>query len=772
MEKIVSSLLKKTRLNISGCRVLNCVMLYLRGLIFFLLSLPFGLTAQIQITVFDQDLKSLQGAVLMAERPSIKMVSDVSGKFLLAADRIETVTISHVAYESVTLSNLSSGNYEVALNPKTYVLNAVEVEAFGNKTDLAKVAGAIRKFDAVELDRFDQQSLVRPLNLTPGIRFEERAGASYRVSIRGSSLRSPFGVRNVKVYWNNIPFTDPGGNTFLNLLDRQNMNGLEVIKGPAGSMFGAGTGGVMRFQSTNYAPLNNSINVQMSMGSFGLFRFGAQANSTNENASWTAKFSRHQADNYRQHNRMERNVFELGGLLFASQKRDIDLSLLFTDLYYEIPGGLTREQFDEDPTQARPRSSEQNASIDHQMFLLKLGQEYRLNTAWKNNTSLFGSYREFENPFILDYKQDDEFRVGGRTVFEYTNSPEKFALFLGGEYQAAWLNADNFGNVGGAKDTIRFSDELFNQDLIAFINAQYFLTSSWKLEGGLSVASASYHINRKIDRINNNPQEFTKRFETSVNPRIALSKVFNNRLSAHLSISTGYSVPTSLEIRTNEGSLNTALEPERGINYEFNFRGGDDFLSYDLSLFRFDLNESITTFTNAEGVVLFRNAGSLKQQGVEVEISKPWIVEGSGFFARLNSRMSLTYHDFQFNDYLSGGDDLSGNALTGTAPFILGFTTDAKIAKGFFINVSYLYTDPIPLNDENTVYADAYQMLFAKVGWEKKWPSLVSSLSFGVDNVLDQEYSLGNDLNAFGRRYFQPAPTRNFTVDLNIRFRK
>jgi iron complex outermembrane receptor protein len=31
----------------------------------------------------------------------------------------------------------------------------------------------------------------------------------------------------------------------------------------------------------------------------------------------------------------------------------------------------------------------------------------------------------------------------------------------------------------------------------------------------------------------------------------------------------------------------------------------------------------------------------------------------------------------------------------------------------------------------------------------------------GVDNLLDATYSLGNDLNAFAGRFYQPAPTRN-----------
>ena len=76
---------------------------------------------------------------------------------------------------------------------------------------------------------------------------EERSPGSYRMNIRGSTLRSPFGVRNVKIYWDEIPFTDAGGNTYLNQLSYYNFNSLEVIKGPGGSVYGAGTGGVGAF---------------------------------------------------------------------------------------------------------------------------------------------------------------------------------------------------------------------------------------------------------------------------------------------------------------------------------------------------------------------------------------------------------------------------------------------------------------------------------------------------------------------------------------------
>ncbi|WP_162276476.1 TonB-dependent receptor [Hymenobacter coccineus] len=36
------------------------------------------------------------------------------------------------------------------------------------------------------------------------------------------------------------------------------------------------------------------------------------------------------------------------------------------------------------------------------------------------------------------------------------------------------------------------------------------------------------------------------------------------------------------------------------------------------------------------------------------------------------------------------------------------------------------------------------------------------NLFAGLDNAFDRRYSLGNDLNAFGNRFFQPAPGRSY----------
>ncbi|HEX8356396.1 MAG TPA: Plug domain-containing protein, partial [Segetibacter sp.] len=91
-------------------------------------------------------------------------------------------------------------------------LQEVVIRAYEQNRRMIDVSGGVNYVSQRMLNRFNNTSVLNALNATAGVRMEERSPGSYRLNIRGSSLRAPFGVRNVKIYYNNIPFTDPGGN--------------------------------------------------------------------------------------------------------------------------------------------------------------------------------------------------------------------------------------------------------------------------------------------------------------------------------------------------------------------------------------------------------------------------------------------------------------------------------------------------------------------------------------------------------------------------------
>ena len=70
----------------------------------------------------------------------------------------------------------------------------------------------------------------------------------------------------------------------------------------------------------------------------------------------------------------------------------------------------------------------------------------------------------------------------------------------------------------------------------------------------------------------------------------------------------------------------------------------------------------------------------------------------------------------------------------------------------------------------NSEFAGAYNLLQGKIGWKKWLNSITLELFMGIDNALDEHYSLGNDINAFGRRYYNPSPLRNYYGGVIIGF--
>lgn len=743
------------------------------GIIFSLLFIPFALIAQSRLTITDKSTGEPIPGVIIKVQGQNNLVTDSQGKADLSVQNPTNLQISHIAYTSVTIRIGPNEEIQLGLSPIISPLGEVLVIGFESERPLVHQAGAISKVLESDLFRFNENSILSAFNTKPGIRIEQRALASYRISIRGSSLRSPFGVRNVKVYWNDIPFTSPDGTTALNILDLSNIQSSEIIKGPAGSIYGAANGGVISFESKKKVE-ENYVSADMGIGDFGLFRYRIGLDQKIGNGGINVSYVEQKSDGYREHNAVDRKVFQLALHTNPSEKQSLSAQILYSDLNYQIPGALTAEQVEENRKQARPGSVAQNSSIAQKTLYGTLSHEIFLSQKWRNNTAIYVNTTEFENPFILDYKKETSFSYGGRTKFTYGDQWGKFPvrIIVGGEYQYGKTLAQNFGNRQGVADTIRFSDDLVTTQAFLFQQLEIEWSDKLLMTVGFSENFTRYDINRLIDAGPNDPSSNTKEFTPVFIPRLALVYKVNDWSGIHGSISSGFSPPTIAEVRTNEGSINLDLEAERGINYELGYRSRLGIFNFDISTFYFKLNETITSFTNNQGVVLFRNAGATDQKGIELSIDYALYRNQSSIIQEIKLNHAFTGHYFQFSDYESRGNDFSGNQLTGVAPNTLVNLLDVQTKLGIYLNFTHQFVDEIPLNDANTVFQDSYNLMGARLGWRETLDSRWDlELYGGVDNLLDEDYSLGNDLNAFANRFYQPAPGRNLYGGFKLGFR-
>lgn len=743
----------------------------MKYLFFFLCLITAPSIAQHNFYTLDKQSHAPISGVQIKSGP-VLVISDINGQVNHSFQEGDLVLLSHVGYESLSL-RLQKGTETIFLTPSITGLSEVIVRGFESERPLIEQAGAIVQVKEHELYRFNENSILSAFNTKPGVRVEQRAPASYRISIRGSSLRSPFGVRNVKVYWNDIPFTFADGTTDLNILDLTNIQQTEIIKGPSGSIFGAGNGGVIHFESKQQVQ-ENFISSDLGVGDFGLLRYRLGIDQQLEKGSISASYVQQQSDGYREHSAMDRKVFQLAYQADISEKQSLQTQVLYSDLKYQIPGALTPAQVEENRRQARPGSVQQNSSIAQQTLFGTLRYEAKLNKHWKNTTSLYVNTKEFENPFILDYKRETAFSYGGRSAFTNQGNWGKFPvrLVFGGEYQYGNTVAQNFGNRNGVADTVRFSDDLITTQAFLFQQIELDWTSKLRMTLGLSENFSRYDILRSIDAGPNSPSSNVRKFNPLLIPRIAMVYRINEQSGVHGSVSSGFSPPSIAEVRTNEGSINLDLEAERGVNYEVGYRTQYGIFNLDVTAFYFQLDQTITTFTNEQGVVLFRNAGATDQRGIEASLDyAPYRNQGT-WIREIRVSHAYTGHYFTFARYESRGTDFSGNQLTGVAPHTLVNLLDVRSKSGLYLHATHQYVDEIPLNDANTVYQDAYNLIGGRVGWRNTLRGRFDVEVYGgADNLLNETYSLGNDLNAFANRFYQPAPGRNFYGGLKLGFR-
>lgn len=736
-------------------------------------SVPSFLFAQTQITLLEAGTSNpITGAVVKIPGSENK-VSDNSGTVAINTATSLRVSLSHIGYEPKSIVLVPGEQMTVYLNPAVSNLTEVVVTGFESERPLVHQAGAISKVLENELYRFNENSLLSAFNTKAGVRVEQRALASYRISIRGSSLRSPFGVRNIKVYWNDIPFTSPDGTTALNLLDLANLQDTEIIKGPAGSIYGAGNGGVINMTSKKEIT-ENYLSADLGIGDFGLRRYRIGIDQKIGTGSISASYVHQQADGYREHNALDRKVFQMALNTKPSDRQNLSLQLLYSDLNYQIPGALTLAQLEADRRQARPGSVGQNSSIAQKSLWGTVSHQIELSDKLSNSTALYLTTTDFENPFILDYKKETAFSYGGRTKFTFSDRWGNFPIKLvaGAEYQIGKTLAQNFGNRNGRADTIRFSDDLVSTQAFIFQQLEVEWTDKLLMTIGFSENFGRYDIRREIDAGPNNPSDNTKKFDPIVVPRLAMVYRLNPQAGIHASISSGFSPPTIAEVRTNEGSINLDLQAERGVNYEAGYRSRLWIFNVDLTAYYFKLDQTITTFTNPQGVVLFRNAGQTDQKGVEFSFDYAPYRNQASLIQEVKLGHAYTGQFYKFANYTIAENNYSGNDLTGVAPHALVNMLDIRSRLGFYLNLTHHYVDSIPLNDANTVFQSSYNLIGSRIGWRStfggKWD--VEAYA-GADNLLDEVYSLGNDLNAMFNRYYQPAPGRNFYGGFKIGMR-
>ncbi|HEY0245081.1 MAG TPA: TonB-dependent receptor, partial [Mucilaginibacter sp.] len=466
-----------------------------------------------------------------------------------------------------------------AKRDSTKGLETVTVSGYLSTQPLLNVPASVSVLTADQLKLQPGNSLVPAMNTIPGVRMEERSPGSYRLAIRGSLIRSPFAVRDVKIYFDEMPLTDASGNTYLGAIDVNSINSIEVLKGPDGSLFGANSGGVVLINAINpYA--GNFASVGMNAGSYGLYHENAAVQNVTGNNVLNINQSYQTYDGYRANSAMHKNYFQVEDRLKYGVNNQLKFLGFYSNLYYQTPGGLTLEQAEANPSDARLATKtslsaqDLKAAIFDKTLYGGVVNEVHITKNLRNVLTVFGTHVDFTNPSFTTYEHRIENTYGVRTYFELAQGEPQtnfnWKLNLGGEWEQTNALASDYDNNRGAPAATQTQDHLNTNQHFIFSRFEAHIYKKLQVEAALSVNNYSYQFENIFPLAQT---AYTKRpFNTELMPRLALSYQITNDFIWRTSFSRGYSAPTSGEVRGTDHIINPTLQAQDGYNYETGFR--------------------------------------------------------------------------------------------------------------------------------------------------------------------------------------------------------
>lgn len=655
-------------------------------------------------------------------------------------------------------------------------LKDVVVTAFNARVKWKETPAALSILNKKAFMQFSPASILPALNLVAGVRMEERSPGSYRLSVRGSLLRSPFGIRNVKVYWNNIPFSDATGNTYLNLIDPSLISQVEIAKGPASSMYGAGTGGVFLFnQDIPFSQEQKQIaSLALTGGSFGYNQQQFQLINSNTRFVSSLQLHRLQSDGYRDQSNLNRTGIAWHSA-FKTDQHQFKSAIFYTHLNYQTPGGITSAQMLVNPRWSRqatptlPSAIEQKASIQNNTIWVGIQDDYQINQQQIIKSFVSFNHTNFTNPFITNYEKRNELNLsaGIQWVIQSKLNTNQWKWIIGSEYLVNESTIKNYTNNRGVAGVIQADDIVYTRQGFVFSQWSFKPTQKLLLNAGISLNQQVYEFKSLLAL---NQPLLSRKIQSPISPRFTLNYSLTSNLNLYGIIARGFSAPSLAEIRPSDGNFYPQLNAEQGWNAEIGIKGSliNDHVLLDVSFYSFQLKNAIVRRVDLNGNEYFVNAGATKQNGLEAMIKYILVKDSKERKYNIDFTNSFSYQPYQFTNYQQGNSVFDGNPITGVPKYIWVSSLNFVHKKGWAFNISANLTSKISLNDAATVYTEGYELVQAKLSKQLKWKQQFFQLFAGVDNLFNQSYSLGNDINAVGNRYFNPAPLRNGYMGIRI----
>jgi len=602
------------------------------------------------------------------------------------------------------------------------------------------------------------RSIEQELNNVPGVWLTNNSNAAqdYRVSIRGFGSRASFGIRGIHILLDGIPQTTPDGQSQIDHLPLHLIQQSEVIRSPAGSRHGNAAGGVLSFFTENTN--RNQANIRLQHGSFGLYSTDATIHHRlSDNSKIMGSLNYHTFDGYRRHTSFEnKSAF----MKFTHHKNEVshNVSILHFDSPYAFdPGGLTLEEVNRDRSQGRERNIayDSGESVRQSQIAWQYKTPYHsgvLETTLHFSPRVFNGKLPFENGGIVKLERDF---YGGKALYRTSAKNSLGQGIMGLDFQSQRDHRKRYTNLKGLK-----GDQTMNQ-IERFSSASGF--AIWSFPVGMSVFELGLRYDSNLVTLDNHfstSEESYERQFSRWSPHVGLLFRSNPRSEWFVSLGSGFEVPALSELSANPygSGFNPDINPMEFIGIDFGFRKQSPSYSWEGVVFYTTATNELIRYELEDFLDqnFYRNLGESTRYGIEVDAS---------LFANKNHMfqggISLASYQFLENETkknLPGVPTTTANLQWTYSNNAWEFSMCGRFIGNFFAD------------NANAVRIDHYGLANFEIHKQFHLKSTSIVLGGSVFNLTNTKYFDNIRINAFGGRFYEPAPGRQLFLSLKTVF--
>ena len=583
-----------------------------------------------------------------------------------------------------------------------------------------------------------------------------------RISIRGFGSRANFGIRGIKLIVDGVPETTPDGQSQIDNLNLEIIEKIEIIRGTSSSLYGNSSAGVIKIQSISEFD-KNFTKIGYALGSNNQEKKQALVGIKSNETFYTFLVSETKGDGYRNF-----GDFKNSNINFRVKKnisKDSWLNFNFNIVhspYSNDPGGLTIEEVKQDREQARERNLQYKTSEEINHYKASSSFNKKLNEKLSFSTYAFISNRNFngkipvKNGGAIDLKRK-YWGIGGSFLFK-SKLKTQIGFDIGNQNDRRKRYNNDIGITG---------NQVLDQNE-KFSNLGIYLVNNYNLNR-LSISSGIRYDTNKVkleDLFFSDGDSSGNIILNSLNPSLGINYKLNKKSRIFINTSSGFETPTLNEFSSSPigSGFNKNLKSQINMGFELGFSLYDTQKksNIDLVYFKSITNDEILSYEDEKfpNQKFYNNAGKTERNGIEI----------AGFYTLNRTVISSSYSlgDYVFKEFFENKFNYKGNKIPGIPNDIFTLSIEHKTINELSLNLNFKNIGALYANNSNTIKVDEFNTFNFKIGKEIKLSRSIIYPYLIISNVFDNEYFDNIRINAFGGRYYEPAPKRTIFGGIRI----